>query len=409
MLVQKKKISKKMLILWVGVFGVALIAGLFVYQISTSTTPNEGLTNTNSSFSKLPIPKDFGKDVFADPRLNDLEDHAAVTGMTEQYQVRVAARGTIEPPENLELFSNSFGGKVFISWSPSATDVTGYAVERATSGGSFQQIAFVSKDVTNYEDTNVINGQSYTYQVKSVVTHEKNRWNTIRVDAVTSGNDGVSAETASSSGVLISFASDDSVVAVKVFRARNGSSSLIATLVNKERNYLDTEGRATDTYEVIAFDQYAESDATQDATVTPKDTAAPMPPTEIKVTNVGDGNSVMITWMNPLDEDFDHVKIYRSFKQGMLGTVIKDERSNYYLTSDGSCVPIPTDQTERAKVGAFLTDQDGNVLETDCVIDSSSTSEGTTNYYTLTSVDRNGNESATNIVSPYGRTNPFLP
>ena len=114
-----------------------------------------------------------------------------------------------------------------------------------------------------------------------------------------------------------------------------------------------------------------ESNNTTQSSGVPTDVTAPAPPTNVIVDNPGTGGTLEISWQNPLDNDFSHVNIYRSQKEGMLGELIKDyiEDTSYQNTG---------------------------------------LQDNITYYYTLTAVDTSGNESSIYLsrVSS-GRTNPF--
>lgn len=86
------------------------------------------------------------------------------------------------------------------------------------------------------------------------------------------------------------------------------------------------------------------------------DTTPPAPPAGITVTPIRQG-TLLLTWANPEDPDFSHVRIYRSTVFGELGDLIQDGVTETF------------------------------VLDSDLAV-------GSTYYYTLSSVDLSGNESA---------------
>lgn len=114
-----------------------------------------------------------------------------------------------------------------------------------------------------------------------------------------------------------------------------------------------------------------ESSNTDQTSGLPTDITAPNLPTAVTIENLGTGATLNISWQNPTDQDFSHIKIYRSASKGLLGEVIKDKvTSNSYQDSG-------------------LTN---NLIY----------------YYTLTSVDTSGNESSIYLSQVQsGRTNPF--
>ena len=100
------------------------------------------------------------------------------------------------------------------------------------------------------------------------------------------------------------------------------------------------------------------------------DVIAPFKPFDVTISQES-GNSIKIDWQNPVDKDFDYIKIYRSNKEGQLGSLIATEiRDAMYL--------------------------DSNVIP------------GENYYYTLTSVDTSNNESSRVFtITTSGRDNPF--
>jgi len=86
------------------------------------------------------------------------------------------------------------------------------------------------------------------------------------------------------------------------------------------------------------------------------DTTPPAPPSNIEVTDLKTGTSLLITWQNPTDSDFSHINIYCSEISESLGNLV-------------------------------FTNLAGTSQE------DSSLTEGETYYYTLRSVDETGNES----------------
>jgi len=86
------------------------------------------------------------------------------------------------------------------------------------------------------------------------------------------------------------------------------------------------------------------------------DLVAPLPPTNVTVVDPGTGNKLDLNWTNPTDLDFNHIHVYRSTVQGSLGDLIFENVS-----------------------GTTLTDY--------------TVQNGQTYYYTVRSVDNNGNES----------------
>ncbi len=74
----------------------------------------------------------------------------------------------INPPTNLVAFKNTISNFVELSWNDNSDNETNFIIERKdTINNTFSRLAVLSKNTVNYEDRNVINGNSYTYRVAS--------------------------------------------------------------------------------------------------------------------------------------------------------------------------------------------------------------------------------------------------
>jgi hypothetical protein len=69
-------------------------------------------------------------------------------------------------PSDLTAFTVS-STEVGLTWTDTATDETGFKVERSLDGTVFSQIATVVADSTNYDDTGLSGGTQYWYRVRS--------------------------------------------------------------------------------------------------------------------------------------------------------------------------------------------------------------------------------------------------
>lgn len=116
-----------------------------------------------------------------------------------------------------------------------------------------------------------------------------------------------------------------------------------------------------------------ESKNTKQVLAKPSDRVAPATVGQVTLKNVLGKLAVEITWQDPRDSDFDRVKIYRSQTQGVLGSLLVDQKppENKYVD----------EQVE----------------------------EGQTYYYTISSQDKSGNESLFNMVPAAGNTFIFQP
>jgi hypothetical protein len=180
---------------------------------------------------------------------------------------------------------------------------------------------------------------------------------------------------------------------VRVYRSANGiAAEEIALLnvssdaANAKQSYQDTGLEDNKTYYYLVRTVTADNlESTNDQSVKniPTDIISPQPPTDIRVSPQSDG-TVEISWANPTDSDFSSVNIYRSTERGVLGKVMYSGNKGQTMTSDLS--------------RQFAVDE--NIAA------------NTAYYYTVTSVDQDGNQSSTDVLAvPFRATdyNPFEP
>jgi len=112
-----------------------------------------------------------------------------------------------------------------------------------------------------------------------------------------------------------------------------------------------------------AWDQHLYQFKFETIILPPPDTTPPEPPGDISITNTGRGEELFISWINPPENDFSHVRIYRSTCAGVRGGLVYDN-----------------------VLGITTYDRGLN--------------NATSYYYSLTSLDLEGNESAPLSMKP---------
>lgn len=163
---------------------------------------------------------------------------------------------------------------------------------------------------------------------------------------------------------------------IRIYRSQKAGQigEIIADKIKEETSYQDfnLENGLNYYYTVKTVNENnQESENNNQVTGIPSDNFPPKNPTGIVINTTG--QEIEITWVDPPDSDFDHVRLYRSQKEGELGTLVLNEK----LTEP-----------------KFI---DQNIQE------------GATYYYTLTSVDETGNESEKSLLPASGNSTPFEP
>ncbi|MBI2426646.1 MAG: hypothetical protein HYV34_02260 [Candidatus Kerfeldbacteria bacterium] len=161
----------------------------------------------------------------------------------------------------------------------------------------------------------------------------------------------------------------------RVYRSSTSSTLGEQVFEGKAETFRDTDVVIGKTYYYTVrtvSKSGAESANVESVAGTPTDLFAPAAPTSLVVENAEEGGRIIVSWVNPTDDDFASVNVYRSSVRGELGTLI----------------------------ATALTDE---------VYEDTGIEDGVEYSYTVTSVDRAGNESSTELVPVTGRDNPFLP
>lgn len=178
--------------------------------------------------------------------------------------------------------------------------------------------------------------------------------------------------------LVISWKNSDENNTIRIYRsqAQDEKGKIIAEGIRNETSYQDIllEDNLRYYYTVTAVNSSGkESENTNQVTGVPTDIFPPQSPTAVVVKNLETGKEIEISWKNPSDQDFDHVRIYRSQTEGEAGTLIMDQK----LSNP-----------------SFIDD---------------TVEEGVVYYYTLTAVDQSGNESGKSLLPAGGNNNPFEP
>src|SRR5207247_5806931 len=95
-------------------------------------------------------------------------------------------RGVPAGPTNLTPTRLS-GGHIQLSWQDNANHETRYEIFRGTSTISFVFIAQVGADVTNFTNTGLAAGATWSYRVRAVNASGNSAWSNIATATVPSG------------------------------------------------------------------------------------------------------------------------------------------------------------------------------------------------------------------------------
>lgn len=177
------------------------------------------------------------------------------------------------------------------------------------------------------------------------------------------------------------YRSEDGILAKEIASLKVGQEA-----ANTTQTYRDTALDNNKTYYYLVRtvnNDNQESKNDQSVKNIPTDIIPPEAPASVQVA-AGSEATVEISWQNPPDEDLAVIHVYRSSQRGVLGSIIYD---------DG--------------LGEERGDGSGRLFIVDQQI-----VPNVPYYYTVTSVDQDGNESSTDVLAaPFRATdyNPFEP
>ena len=171
---------------------------------------------------------------------------------------------------------------------------------------------------------------------------------------------------------------------IHIYRSieKNRIGKLIATLDGRATFFQDKELERNKTYyytirSVILWTdpndlnniKEQESDNIEQKIGRPIDKVPPFPPKDIQIIAGQKSGNLFIKWINPIDEDFDHIQIYRSEMSNQIGLLIGSNIKDTYF-------------------------QDKELKDNQPY------------YYILTAIDKSGNESLIKLMN-IGKTEPF--
>lgn len=147
---------------------------IFQFAYSTdnvSFTPMFSLQATSDSgYQSFSLPSNLAGTVYV--RVIDSNRAAGKSNLDSVYIDHLYIRtDNLQPeppaaPSNLMAMALS-GTQIDLAWTDNSSNETGFAIERAISGGSFVQVATTAAGVNTFSDTGLLPSTTYTYQVRA--------------------------------------------------------------------------------------------------------------------------------------------------------------------------------------------------------------------------------------------------
>lgn len=236
------------------------------------------------------------------------------------------------PPGPAALTAAPGPGKVSLSWSAPASDggspLTGYQVFRGTTAGGegVTPIASVGPGAGSFEDTGLVNGTAYYYQVAATNAVGATRSNeVVATPADLPGAPTLGVPTTASNTVNLAWtapASDGGspITAYRVYRGvSSGTETLLTTLGNTATSYADTAAANGTTYfyQVSAVNAIGEKRSGERSA---KPTGPPAAPTDL--TAIGSTGQVKLNWAPPANNGGFPIDGYQVLRSTSPGTEV---------------------------------------------------------------------------------------
>jgi peptidyl-Asp metalloendopeptidase len=209
-----------------------------------------------------------------------------------------------DAPSNLTVTSLDYS-QVSLGWTDNASNETSFHIERSENGGaSFNAIASVPANTTTFQDTTVMNGSSYIYQVRAYngsSASDPSNTVTAHVPELTTPPQaayGITAQAIDMSRIDIQWIPGDShATGFVVERAvESGSFSPLTTVDATTTVWSDltVDPSTTYHYRIVAFNAHGNADASDVATAS---TPGALPATPVNVSGTAlNTTSIRINW-----------------------------------------------------------------------------------------------------------------
>ncbi|MBI4976279.1 MAG: T9SS type A sorting domain-containing protein [Spirochaetes bacterium] len=222
-----------------------------------------------------------------------------------------------------------------LSWTDNATNETGMNIYRSTNGISYDLVATVTTNATNYYDTTVVPGKTYFYRIAATNVFGESALAGPAVIAPPADLSALAVTMLSPTNARISWSDNASNESgMNIYRSTNGITYvLLATAAVNATNYIDTTiayGSAY-YYRAAATNSFIES-----ARIGPVVIAPPAEPSGLSVQPIST-NSARLSWTDNASNE-SGVTVYRS-TNGVSYTLITTASANATNYIDTGMLP----------------------------------------------------------------------
>ncbi len=243
------------------------------------------------------------------------------------------------PPENLQV--NTGNGYALLTWQAPSNNggaaITEYKIYRGTTSGGESYLTKVSASTTSYNDTSVINGNTYYYYVTAVnsagESKPSNEVSAMPISIPSAPQD-LQAKAGNLYVNLTWQASVDNggseIIEYKIYR----NNKLISEVLSNHLWYNDTNvsGGVVYSYYVTAVNSVGESNKSNEIQAMP--VSVPSSPLNL---SASPGNEyVNLTWNTPASDGGSNITEYKIYRNGTLIATVPADRLWY---NDTNVVP----------------------------------------------------------------------
>ena len=164
---------------------------------------------------------------------------AALTSANTSSWATITAATAFPSPSNISANAIS-DSEIELTWTDNTAYEAGFKIERDV-GSGFTEIGTVAEDVTEYTDTGLTYGQSYSYRVAAYTLANTSSWATITAATEFPPPSNLSASSVSDSDLLLTWTDNTGYEAgFKIERDAGSGFSEIGTVAEDVTEYTDT-------------------------------------------------------------------------------------------------------------------------------------------------------------------------
>ncbi len=278
------------------------------------------------------------------------------------------AEATISVPANL-LAQSTQPGEISLSWTDNSDNEDGFTLQRKSANDAYSNIAQLTADVSSYTDTNLVNGETYYYQIKAFNQTQESEYSNEAsatvidepAETVPAAPSRLSAKADSDSRITLTWRDNaDNELGFKIER-KTGAAAFteIATVAANIRTYVNKTGLSASTnytYRVMAYNSKGNSPYSNEVSAATESPPMQIPaaPSNLSASAIS-ASQIKLSWSDNADNE-SLFKIERSI-DGESFEQIATTNANVLTYSDSS-LNASTKYTYRVRANNQAGDSD---------------------------------------------------